>query len=407
MHAVATLFNQLERELNATYLEREEAVKAALLAILSGEHVFILGPPGTAKSDLIRAIVNRIKNARYFEVLLSKTRPAEAVMGPLDIIRFREKGDYVLKRKHYATDVEFAFFDEVGKMSSILGHDMLALLNERLIHEVDNGTSHRPAPLSTAFTASNEMPTAESDDAAALWDRLLFRVMIDYLQDHDNFAKLFTTTMVAPTVEIEWEELQDVIKNVVPNITISESALKALVVLRDNFTREHLHPSDRRWRASMKALKAAAFLDGRSEIEEDDIAALRFTLWDTPEQIDKVTRLCMSAANPYVEPLLEIKEAIKEVDAGVTERTGKDSNGNDQTDARQAYGKEANKKLTDARNRLDTLLMEANGRRIPGFVEVSQLHRRTLKRAYMVCLDQPEDEAEIMVQKRIGSGDGN
>lgn len=406
MHKIAQQFNTLREQLNATYLEREEAIYASLLAVLAKEHVFLLGPPGTAKSDMIRALVKCIVGARHFEALLTRTTPNEAIMGPLDIKRFREDGEYILKREHYASQVEFFFGDELGKMSDILGHNMLALANERIYHEVRDGKSSHPAPLSTLFGASNELLTASSDAAAALWDRLLFRVNMDYLQDHDNFSKLFTTKMVAPTVEISWDELKDAIDNAVPAIQISEPALKALVTLRDNFTREHLLPSDRRWRASMKALQAAAFLEGRDEIVEDDIAALRFTLWDTPEQIDKVTRLCMSAANPWVDRLLEIKEAIKEVDGGITERTGADANGNDQTDARQAYGKEATRKLTDARNNLDTLLMEAGERRIPGFKDVSQLHRRTQKRAFMVCLDQPEEDSEIMLQKRLGMGDG-
>jgi MoxR-like ATPase len=406
MHPIATKLNALRDELNATYLERSDAILAMLLAVLSGQHVFLLGPPGTAKSDLVRAMVRTFMGARYFETLLSKTRPTEAVMGPLDVKRFRETGDYVLKREHFASQVEFAFLDEIGKMSSILGHDLLALLNERLYHEVENGRSSHPAPLSTAFTASNEMVTAESDDAAALWDRLLFRVVVDYLQDTDNFRQLLVGDMKAPETEIEWMELKDVIDDVVPAVKIDERALQALASLKAAFTREHLYPSDRRWRASMRALQAHAFLDGRDEVLEDDLVVLRFTLWDTVEQIDKVSRLCLSAANPFVEPLLEIRDAIKQVDDGITERTGPDASGNDQTDARQAYGKEANRKLADARNRLDTMLMEADGRRIPQFKEVSDLHRRTLKRAFMVCLEQPEAEAEIMLQKRLGMGDG-
>lgn len=405
-HPVATKLQSIRDELNATFLERSDAITCMLLAVLAKEHMYVLGPPGTAKSELVRTFWDCITGARKFEVALSKTRPAEAVMGPLDIKEFRENGNYFIKREGFISAVELAFCDEIGKMSPILGHDMLALFNERLIHEVNGGRSSRPAPLYTVFTASNEMITGESDDAAALWDRLLIRCVVDYLSNDDNFTHLVIGDMNAPTTTVEWDELKDVIDNVVPAITMAPAAVEGLVSLRHAFRREYLTPSDRRWRQSVKALKAHAFLNGRSEVVEDDLAVLRFTLWDTPEQIEKVSRLCMIAANPHVETLIKLREAIGEVDNGITERTGNDQYGNDQTQARRQYGKEANSKLATARDQLDSLLMESQGRQIPGFKAVSDEHRRVLKRVFMVCLEQTSDEAEKMMRTRLGQGDG-
>lgn len=405
-HPIAVQLTSLRAELNATFLERADVIHAMMLALLSAEHVFMLGPPGTAKSELVRAVVHRITGARYFECALSKTRPAEAVLGPLDIKAFREQGDYKLKRKGFATDVEILFLDEVGKMSPILGHDLLYLTNERGYHEVNGGLSTHPAPLSTMFGASNEMITDDNDDAAALWDRLLLRVVVDYLKNSDNFKTLLVGAMASPTTAIAWDELKAVIDNVVPAVTMSEAALKGMVSLRHEFNRESIHISDRRWRASVKVLKAAAFLDGRDEIIEDDLAVLRFTLWDTPEQIPKVERLCMIAANPYVERLIAVREAITEVDNAITERSVPDASGNDQLQARRQYGKEAVQKLGKSRDQLDALLMEASGRKIPGFKTASDEHLRVLLRAFMVCMEQTEDEAQIMMAKRLGGGSG-
>lgn len=404
MHHIAQALNSIRQELSAFYLEREEAIEAMLLALVAGEHAFILGPPGTAKSQLVRALVRAVMGARYFEILLSKTRPAEAVLGPLNIKEFRENGNYYLKRAGFASQVELAMLDEVGKMSPVLGHDLLALLNERVYHEVNGNRSVHPAPLSTAFCPSNEMITQESDDAAALWDRLLVRVTVDYMQDKANFARLLTNTGGQVTTTIDWDDLHKVITDEVPNIPLSDDALKGMVKLRQEFARQHMYPSDRRWRASVKVLQASAFLAGRDEVAEDDLAALRFTLWDTAEQIESVRRLCMSAANPFVEPLMEIRDAINEIAAGISQREN-DTDPSSQG-GRLAYGKEANQKLGKARDRLDMLLLEAMGRQIPGFKAVSELHKAQLLRNYMVCLEQPEEVAEIAVTKKLGSGDG-
>lgn len=47
---------QLRQELNARFPERREVIDGALCAVLAGEHVLLLGPPGTAKSALVRSI---------------------------------------------------------------------------------------------------------------------------------------------------------------------------------------------------------------------------------------------------------------------------------------------------------------------------------------------------------------
>jgi MoxR-like ATPase len=57
---------QVERELSAEVLEREEVVRSMILALIAGEHVLLLGPPGTAKSRLARTKSERISGASYF-----------------------------------------------------------------------------------------------------------------------------------------------------------------------------------------------------------------------------------------------------------------------------------------------------------------------------------------------------
>lgn len=398
--ALVADLNALQTELNKVFPEREDAIEALLLAVLAKEHAFIVGPPGTGKSLLVTTLIKAITGATYFKCAMSKTRSAEAVLGPLDIKLFREQGLQVRNDKGYLTDVHFAFVDEIGKMSPILGHDLLAAYNEREKHEVNNGNSVHSIPLYTAFSASNEMLTDESDDAAALWDRILFRLVVDYLKDKKNFAALMQATSMAVATTIDWPTLQAAIDNDIPAVTIDATAMKGILKLRADLQKDHIRPSDRRWKASLKALQARAYLSGRDVIYEEDLTCLRFTLWDTLPQIEKVERLTAACANPFVDRVLNARSQVQEIAQGIVDRKDK------AIPEKAAYAKEANGKLAQVRTELDKLLDDAKGRNIPKFKEVSDLHRDTLKNMYVVCFEQDEATAESVIASKLGKGDG-
>src|SRR3954447_25468617 len=75
---------QLRQELNARFPERRDVIDGALCAVLAGEHVLLLGPPGTAKSALVRAIAQAFGGI-YFERLLTKFSTPEELFGPISL----------------------------------------------------------------------------------------------------------------------------------------------------------------------------------------------------------------------------------------------------------------------------------------------------------------------------------
>lgn len=413
MHTIAQKFSALRAELKSQFLERDDAIEACLLALVTGQHVLMLGQPGLAKSQLIRAIMSALRGHRYFEVGLNRNLPMEAVVGPLDILHFRATGEYRYKREGYATACEFIMLNEIGKMSDELGHSLLALLNERLIFEVDENGSSRPAPLSTAFCDSNEELTTGSDQAAALDDRLLVRVEVKDLAEDTNFAKMLVMPEPEITTEITWAELREVIESVIPTITIPDHVQQAMVTLRRELAEEGIRPSPRRFHWSMTVLRGAAFLAGRDEVTEDDIANLRFTLWGSISEIQTVDRLCRSKANPFVGPLLGIRERLHELKDGV-EKRHKDfvDNGSDWDSqygsSLQLYGREVSKKCEEVRTELDAMLLEAGGRPIPTFKAISDLQQAILVQNYQITLGQSHESARKMAgePKRIGQDDG-
>ena len=77
--------HRLREGLKAHFVERDEIIDGALAGLVSGEHVLLLGPVGTAKSMLARAVCDRIDDASYFNWLLTKFSTPEELFGPISL----------------------------------------------------------------------------------------------------------------------------------------------------------------------------------------------------------------------------------------------------------------------------------------------------------------------------------
>src|SRR5688572_10596196 len=94
-HTAATV--QLGRRLTHEVLEpmktsfvgKDEVVDLLGVSLVAGENLFLLGPPGTAKSALVQDLGRRLQG-RTFDYLLTRfTEPSE-LFGPFDIRKLRE-----------------------------------------------------------------------------------------------------------------------------------------------------------------------------------------------------------------------------------------------------------------------------------------------------------------------------
>lgn len=73
----------------AGLVEREALVETIALAVVAGEHVLVIGPPGAAKSEAVRRVA-RATSGGYFEYLIGRfTEPSE-IFGPVDLRKLRE-----------------------------------------------------------------------------------------------------------------------------------------------------------------------------------------------------------------------------------------------------------------------------------------------------------------------------
>src|SRR3954454_14212818 len=165
---------EVGRALDARYLDKSELVRMLLVTLVAGEHMLIVGPPGTAKSALVRHLA-RLVDARYFEYLLTRFSEPNEIFGPIDIKAFRE-GSYVRRVEAMLPDADIVFLDEIFKSNSAILNSLLSILNERRFF---TGSASIQVPLSSLYGATNEIP---NDDAlGAVFDRFLVRTMSDNL----------------------------------------------------------------------------------------------------------------------------------------------------------------------------------------------------------------------------------
>lgn len=267
----------VQRELASAFLERDEVVEGALLALVAGAHVLVLGPPGTAKSQLAHALCSRIEGARYFQWLLTRFSTPEEIFGAVSL-RALERDDYRRVTDGKLPLAHIAFLDEVFKASSSILNALLSVMNERIFH---NGKEPELVPLVSLFGASNELP--DEDELRALYDRFLLRFTVDYLSEEFRFLQLLTLAPPTTHARLSLGDLERA-RSAAAEVTVPEGVLRDVAALRKMLGEKSIVASDRRYRQSIELLRARAWLAGRDAVSGDDLFFLQHVLWSEPEE---------------------------------------------------------------------------------------------------------------------------
>ena len=295
----------VRNELNTKFPERANVVDGALAAMLAGEHVLLLGPPGTGKSALVRALAMAFGGS-YFEHLVTKFTTPEELFGPISL-KALEQDRFARITNGRLPEVEVAFIDEVFKANSAILNSLLALMNERVFH--NDGVVVKCA-LVSAFGASNELP--DGKELEALFDRFLVRFDVGYLLRPANLRAVLPAPEPTLTTVLDMATLRGA-QAAVAGVTVTDETVEALLAIREACKLEGIIASDRRWKKTLKLVQATAWLAGEGETTAEDLAVLVDCLWREPKERPKLAKTVGRLADPVGTQAMEVLDAAREI----------------------------------------------------------------------------------------------
>jgi len=358
---------QILNEVTAHHIQRDDVVKATLLALVSGKPAFFLGSPGIDKTGTIQALVKRINKAIFYDALMPTIVSVEQLLVESTSIieEPTSNGGKSIKTHDQlgrAALAHLLFADEIWKAEPRVLQTMLDLSK-------GDGVRHEgqmvKTPLLAFLAASNELPDSEGN-LGAIWSRMTIRVKVEPLnrggkkalvqarlnRDRNAQTAAFTSITLAdvetlrkarPLVEVS-EEIDDIVLDIIQELVDDKSA---------DF--KWAWDDDRRVGRIFDVLQANALLNGRSMVNKSDLAVLEWLLWDIPEQIAIVRariapycRTALSEAQELVDTLMTPGGTVETVLKG------------DRTKGVQAITQceEAQKELTRFKNEADDDAME-------------------------------------------------
>lgn len=280
--------------------EKEHHFSLALLCSIAGESIFLLGPPGTAKSMIARRLKEVFKEKKAFEYLMSRFSTPDEIFGPVSISKLKNDDVYERKTEGYLPAATVVFLDEIWKAGPAIQNSLLTVINEK-IYRNGNLTIH--LPMKALIAASNELPQ-EDEGLEALWDRFLVRVVSNCITNENIFYKMLRQKQnVSVSIpdefcitddeykvwqkQIEEIEIPDII---LQTITIVREKLKELEKKQKNEPLDY-YISDRRWKKIIHLAQTSAFLNGRKVIKHTDLVLLYHVLWNKAELIPSVSEI--------------------------------------------------------------------------------------------------------------------
>jgi MoxR-like ATPase len=296
-------------ELNTGIYEKKEVMALALLSSIAGESIFLLGPPGVAKSLIARRLKYAYKDGNAFEYLMSRFSTPDEIFGPVSISKLKDEDKYERIVKNYLPSATVVFLDEIWKAGPSIQNTLLTVLNEKIFR---NGETEISLPIKALISASNELP-AKDEGLEALWDRFLVRLVVEGIEDEEAFNKMISEDLhsyedtVAGEHKItndEYKKWNDAIKA----IKIPENLFNVIHVIRASIAEHNqkdgnedkpIYISDRRWRKIIRLLRTSAFLNDRNEVDLMDCFLIRHCLWNEETERDTVYQFVRDAIEKH------------------------------------------------------------------------------------------------------------
>ncbi len=309
--------------------EKEQIIAMALLSAVAGESIFLLGPPGTAKSLVARRLESVFDGTVTFEYLMSRFSTPDEIFGPISISQMKNHDIYERNTEGYLPSATIVFLDEIWKAGPSIQNALLTAINEKLYH---NGNKVVALPMKLLIAASNELP-AKGEGLEALWDRFLVRMVSNPIGDESAFIDMISGN-VASHVQLPaqlrikdddyhlWQEQMTA-------VTMPSDISSMMLHLRQSMQRMMIdedsdndtvsteyYISDRRWKKCYRLMQAAAFLNGRDAINVADFVLQRHCLWNDTTTIEPVTSLmCKAITHDIDDHIKELSTQLEKMQA--------------------------------------------------------------------------------------------
>ncbi|RYE24809.1 MAG: ATPase [Sphingobacteriales bacterium] len=265
-----------------SFVGKDEIIDLLGISLIARENAFLLGPPGTAKSAIVRLLSACIENGKNFEYLLTRFTEPNEIFGPFDIRKLKE-GELVTNTEGMMPEASMVFLDEIFNANSAILNSLLMALNEKIFRR---GKETKKLPALMFVGASNVLP--EDEALNALLDRFLIRIECDYV-DTDLLEEVLLAGWKLENGKVEERpsitpaeiiELQQLSK------TVDLSPIrKQYVDLVHNLRNTGIKVSDRRAVKIQNLLAASALICNRKEAILSDLWVMKY-IWDTEEQIE-------------------------------------------------------------------------------------------------------------------------
>ncbi|ANE49438.1 AAA family ATPase [Flavisolibacter tropicus] len=265
-----------------SFVGKNEIIDLLGISLIARENAFLLGPPGTAKSAIIRQLSMCIEGGKNFEYLLTRFTEPNEIFGPFDIRKLKE-GELVTNTEGMMPEASLVFLDEIFNANSAILNSLLMALNERIFRR---GRETRKLPALMFVGASNVLP--EDETLNALLDRFLVRMKCDYV-DPDLLNEVLLAGWTLENREAS--ERPFIIPEEV--VTLQQACRKVdLTPIRKQYV-DLVHSlrstgikvSDRRGVKIQNLIAASALMCKRKEAILSDLWVMKY-IWDTEEQIE-------------------------------------------------------------------------------------------------------------------------
>ncbi len=307
------LEEEVLRPMKQAFVHKDDVIELLAVGLLAGENVFLLGPPGTAKSAVVQELSTRLESS-YFDYLLTRFTEPNELFGPFDIRKLRD-GELVTNTQGMLPEASLVFLDELLNANSAILNSLLMVLNERVFRR---GSELRKLPLQMVVGASNHLP--EDEALRALFDRFSLRIVCgavpaDELEGLMELGWKLDARKELPGSSLNMEDIRQLSTRLheVDLSAIREPYIQLVLRLR----KLGVPLSDRRVVRMQRVLAASAILAGRWHADVSDLWVMRH-VWDREEQMESVAQLVQEylqdalSAKPHPQAANQVKEVNAE-----------------------------------------------------------------------------------------------